>query len=117
MKRRGLERLEHSDRLQRSDRDGKPLAEPQITPQQLVWMRPLNSNINGALELYLYVIYFVLNFKMTTLAAMQTTDWRVEARRWVKGLLWSAGKDVEKLDTHTLRWERKIMVKMADFVT
>lgn len=53
--------------------------------------------LNDALKLFMFVIYFALNLKMTTLAAMQRTDWRVQTRR-LKSLLWCVDKDVEKLE-------------------
>ena len=40
--------------------------------------------LNDALELFMFVVYFALNLKMTPLAAMQRTDWRVQTRRLVK---------------------------------
>lgn len=36
-----------------------------------------DSNMNGTL-----VTCSILNFKMTTLAAMQRIHWRIETRRW-----------------------------------
>lgn len=54
--------------------------------------------MNGALGFCMSGACLALNFKMTALAAMQRADWRAEARRSVRSLLWPAGKDAEKLE-------------------
>lgn len=65
-------------------------------------MRSLDSNINGVFELYVFVIYFVLNFKNDHSGCYAQN--RLEKRN--QGIseesTVSAGKDVEKLNTQTL---------------